>query len=80
MFFERQNCRFRDKVPFLCDSPPKEYGLFLLDGTPVADSRGNLRWLKKSERLKETQTVAENGLEGGEELVFANLMWLDLGS
>lgn len=72
--------QFRDKVPFLCDSPPKEYGLFLLDGTPVADSRGNLRWLKKSERLKETKTVAENGLEGGEELVFANLMWLDLGS
>ena len=64
----------------MCDSPPKEYGLFLLDGTPVADSRGNLRWLKKSERLKETKTVAENGLEGGEELVFANLMWLDLGS
>ncbi len=72
--------QFRDKVPFLCDSPVSGYGLFLLDGTPVADSRGNLRWLKKSERLKESKTVAENGLEGGEELVFANLMWLDVGS
>ena len=72
--------QFRDKVPFLCDAPVSGYGLFLLDGTPVADSRGNLRWLKKSERLKESKTVAENGLEGGEELVFANLMWLDVGS
>ena len=24
------------------------------------------------------KTVQENGLEGGEELVFANLMWLDV--
>lgn len=69
--------QFRDKVPFLCDSPVTEYGLFLLDGTPVEDSRGNLRWLKKDEHLKEDKTVAENGLEGGEEIVFANLMWLD---
>eukprot|EP00438_Fugacium_kawagutii_P019083 Skav234711 [mRNA] locus=scaffold634:48706:49518:+ [translate_table: standard] len=69
--------QFRDKVPFLCDSPVTEYGLFLLDGTPVEDSRGNLRWLKKDEYLKEDKTVAENGLEGGEEIVFANLMWLD---
>ena len=45
--------QFRDKVPFLCDSPIREYGLFLLDGTPVADSKGNLRWLKRSERLDE---------------------------
>lgn len=69
--------QFREKVPFLCDFPPSEYGLFLLDGTPVADSRGNLRWLKKSELLKEQETVAQNGLAGGEELTFANLMWYD---
>eukprot|EP00913_Durusdinium_trenchii_P011210 g10528.t1 len=56
--------QFREKVPFLCDFPPSEYGLFLLDGTPVADSRGNLRWLKKSELLKEQETVAQNGLAG----------------
>jgi len=70
--------QFREKVPFLCDLAARQYGLFLLDGTPTADSRGNLRYLKKSERLNEKQTIEENGLEGGEELVFGSLAWMEL--
>ncbi|OLQ09818.1 hypothetical protein AK812_SmicGene6559 [Symbiodinium microadriaticum] len=68
--------QFREKVPFLCDLAARQYGLFLLDGTPTTDSRGNLRYLKKSERLNEKQTVEENGLEGGEELIFGSLAWM----
>jgi len=70
--------QLKDKSPFLDDVAARHYGLFILDGTPTADSRGNLRYLKKSERLNEKQTVEENGIKGGEEIVFASLAWLEL--
>ena len=35
-------------------------------------------WKSPSGPYSLRKTVQENGLEGGEELVFANLMWLDV--
>mmetsp|Transcript_16394 Transcript_16394/g.42341 ORF Transcript_16394/g.42341 Transcript_16394/m.42341 type:complete len:302 (-) Transcript_16394:49-954(-) len=58
------------------DLPINDYGLFLLK-SDQADENGQLRWLRRDERMKEKKTVDENGLLGGEELVFASLFWYE---
>lgn len=57
------------------DLPMSEYGLFLLKGEQMEN--GQLRWLRRDERMKEKKTVEENGLKGGEELIFASLFWYE---
>jgi len=53
-----------------------EYGVFLLESLDI-DADGQVRHLTRDERIKELKTVEENGLEGGERLVFANLFFFD---
>lgn len=55
---------------------PRGYGLFLVKGPTVGD-RGQLRYLRRDERIDEKKTLEENGLSGGEELIFANLFWCE---
>jgi len=52
----------------------EDYGLFIPNG-PTMDDTGKLRYLRREERLKETKTLVENGLKGGEEIVFASLFF-----
>mmetsp|Transcript_18374 Transcript_18374/g.57622 ORF Transcript_18374/g.57622 Transcript_18374/m.57622 type:complete len:287 (+) Transcript_18374:80-940(+) len=53
----------------------KDYGLFILKSPPV-DAKGQLRYLRQDERLGDKKSMEENGIKGGEDIVFASLFWL----
>mmetsp|Transcript_93489 Transcript_93489/g.227126 ORF Transcript_93489/g.227126 Transcript_93489/m.227126 type:complete len:149 (+) Transcript_93489:3-449(+) len=52
----------------------RDFGLYILQSPPT-DAKGQLRYLKREERLREKMTVKENGIKGGEDILFASLFW-----
>lgn len=55
---------------------PEDYGLFIPDDEPLGSGTSFLRPLKKSERMNESKTLAEQGIKGGEEMIFASIAYM----
>lgn len=49
-----------------------EYGLFVLSQEPIKDYKGNIRALERSEHRKNSLSLKEAGLAGGDELTLVN--------
>jgi len=54
---------------------PSEYGLFILKHGPTLLADGNLRMLERDERIKDTLSIEDSVLEGGEEVFCANMIF-----